>query len=170
MDENAIVAFFNQKYDEHKSRITGEYYFKFNQNLSMAGICRYPTGNRRGTIELSRVYVSAPSTTPEMIQKTILHEIAHAIAGHEAAHGPVWKAVCGEIGGDTNRCVKEFRPPNTYRYLIKCERGCEARRTSLGRRFKTTSVRCKRHREALKVYQMVRGGKYVHRPPGGVFC
>ena len=29
---------------------------------------------------------------------TILHEIAHAIAGANAGHGPVWKAVAKRIG------------------------------------------------------------------------
>ena len=29
---------------------------------------------------------------------TTVHEIAHVLAGHEAAHGPEWKAACGRLG------------------------------------------------------------------------
>ncbi len=32
------------------------------------------------------------------IRNTVLHEIAHAIAGPEAGHGPVWKATARRIG------------------------------------------------------------------------
>ena len=34
----------------------------------------------------------------EQIRDTVLHEIAHAIAGHEAGHGPLWKATARRIG------------------------------------------------------------------------
>lgn len=34
----------------------------------------------------------------ERIRDTVLHEIAHAIAGPEAGHGPLWKAVAQSIG------------------------------------------------------------------------
>ena len=32
------------------------------------------------------------------IRDTVLHEIAHALAGHAAGHGPVWKAIARRIG------------------------------------------------------------------------
>ena len=34
----------------------------------------------------------------EEIRDTVLHEIAHAIAGPEAGHGPLWKATVRRIG------------------------------------------------------------------------
>ena len=34
----------------------------------------------------------------EQIRDTVLHEIAHAIAGREAGHGPLWKATARRIG------------------------------------------------------------------------
>ena len=34
----------------------------------------------------------------EQIRDTVLHEIAHAIAGHGAGHGPLWKATARRIG------------------------------------------------------------------------
>jgi hypothetical protein len=38
----------------------------------------------------------------EEIRDTLLHEIAHAIAGHKAGHGAEWKAVCRRIGAKPN--------------------------------------------------------------------
>ncbi len=34
----------------------------------------------------------------EQVRDTVLHEIAHAIAGPEAGHGPLWKATARRIG------------------------------------------------------------------------
>jgi len=39
----------------------------------------------------------------EQVRDTILHEIAHAIAGHKAGHGWQWKAECRRIGANPNR-------------------------------------------------------------------
>ncbi len=46
------------------------------------------------------------------IRDTVLHEIAHALAGHAAGHGPVWKAIARRIGA-TPRAKAYDRPPNT---------------------------------------------------------
>ena len=34
----------------------------------------------------------------DVVRQTMLHEIAHALVGYEAAHGPVWKRKAAEIG------------------------------------------------------------------------
>lgn len=58
-------------------------------------------GNVAHTIRLSRHWMAH---IPEAeIRDTILHEIAHAIAGHKAGHGWEWKAVCRRIGANPNR-------------------------------------------------------------------
>ncbi len=57
-----------------------------------AGQCRY----RFKTISLSVHFVRRNSI--EEVAETILHEIAHAIAGWEAGHGEAWKRVCRRIG------------------------------------------------------------------------
>jgi predicted SprT family Zn-dependent metalloprotease len=44
---------------------------------------------------------------------TILHEIAHALAGHKAGHGPAWKAKCAQIGAKPKRCFgREIKMPD----------------------------------------------------------
>ncbi len=54
----------------------------------------------------------------------LLHEIAHAIAGWAAAHGPEWKAVCRQIGADPRpyRDKPPFEPPP--KYILTCP-GCD---------------------------------------------
>ncbi len=47
-------------------------------------------------IELSYDFIV--NNDESAVLDTILHEIAHAIAGIEADHGPAWKAVCRQIG------------------------------------------------------------------------
>lgn len=47
-------------------------------------------------ISLSKPYVTLNEVA--VIQDTILHEIAHALAGGLAGHGPVWKAKAIELG------------------------------------------------------------------------
>ncbi len=44
----------------------------------------------------------------------ILHEVAHAIAGHKAAHGPAWQAVCRRLGCNPSR-FKDAVIPGPWR-------------------------------------------------------
>ncbi len=56
------------------------------------GDCHF--GDR--VIRISRAH--ALQGSEEQIRNTVLHEIAHAIAGPEAGHGPLWKATARRIG------------------------------------------------------------------------
>lgn len=49
-------------------------------------------------ISLSRQYITTGTDT--QLRNTILHEIAHAHAGHAAGHGPAWKAAAVRVGAD----------------------------------------------------------------------
>lgn len=69
-----------------------EYSFKWNRRKKTYGLCSY----RTKTIQLSTFLTK--SCPEEQVRDTILHEIAHAIAGYEAGHGPKWKAVARQIG------------------------------------------------------------------------
>jgi predicted SprT family Zn-dependent metalloprotease len=53
-------------------------------------------GGFNRAIELSYDFVV--NNDEAAVLDTILHEIAHAIAGVKADHGPAWKAVCRQIG------------------------------------------------------------------------
>jgi len=67
-----------------------------------AGYCKY----RSKTISISGHWLNNPKFTDEHVLDTILHEIAHALVGYEAKHGPVWKAKASEIGATPKSCFK----------------------------------------------------------------
>jgi predicted SprT family Zn-dependent metalloprotease len=75
--------------------------FGFDLSKVRAGVCQY-TPKR---ITLSKYFVEL--NTVEETTDTILHEIAHAICGHEAGHGPVWQAVARAIGAKPEKCCGE---------------------------------------------------------------
>lgn len=66
--------------------------FDFDHAKRRAGLCDY----RRKRISVSR-YLAARFEDDD-IHQTLLHEVAHALAGHPAAHGPEWKKIAREIG------------------------------------------------------------------------
>lgn len=73
--------------------------FDFDHAKRRAGLCDY----RRKRITVSR-YLAARFDDDE-IHQTLLHEVAHAMAGHTAAHGPEWKRIArdlGYVGGTTH--------------------------------------------------------------------
>ena len=79
------------------------------------GMCNYTYK----TITLSKTLVEANSE--ERVRNTILHEIAHAIAGHTAGHGWKWRQVAQMLGCDARRC---FSSENTVipqgKYTLTC--------------------------------------------------
>lgn len=69
-----------------------EWSFGFDHAKRRAGLCNYT--ERRITV--SR-YLAAKFEDDE-IHQVLLHEVAHALAGPSAGHGPRWKRIAAEIG------------------------------------------------------------------------
>ncbi|PRI11433.1 SprT-like domain-containing protein [Leucobacter massiliensis] len=69
-----------------------EWSFGFDHAKRRAGLCNY--AERRITV--SR-YLAARFEDDE-IHQVLLHEVAHALAGPSAGHGPRWKRIAAEIG------------------------------------------------------------------------
>lgn len=87
----------------------GTWSFGFDNAKRRAGLCNYT--ERRITV--SR-YLAAKFDDDE-VHQILLHEVAHAIAGSDAAHGAKWKRVAREIGYVGNRThdgeiAHEFAP------------------------------------------------------------
>ena len=83
--------------------------FGFDNAKTRAGLCNY-TDKR---ISVSK-YLAARYEDDE-IHQVLLHEVAHAIAGTRAGHGPKWKAVAKELGYEGKRLhdgeiANEFAP------------------------------------------------------------
>jgi predicted SprT family Zn-dependent metalloprotease len=85
--------------------------FGFNRRKRSLGLCRYT--ERR--IELSLHFVAAHDEPS--VRDVILHEIAHALAGHKAAHGPLWRAICEAIGARPERCGEALMPAGRWRAI-----------------------------------------------------
>ncbi len=66
--------------------------FAFLESGRRLGDCRY----RDRVIRVGRAH--ALEGNDAQIRDTVLHEIAHALAGPGAGHGPVWKAIARRIG------------------------------------------------------------------------
>lgn len=98
-----------------------EWSFAFDNAKRRAGLCDY-TARR---ISVSRYL--AQRYDDDEIHQVLLHEVAHAIAGPRAGHGPRWKRAADELGyvggrlhdGET---ADEFAPwvgvcPNGHEYF-----------------------------------------------------
>jgi len=105
--------------------------FRFNRRKRALGICHYDAQR----IELSSHFVAANDL--DEVRDTVLHEIAHALAGPAAGHGAAWKAACVKVGARPQRLAPPqiAMPPGRWR--ARCP-GCNAlhtrhRRPSKGR-------------------------------------
>jgi predicted SprT family Zn-dependent metalloprotease len=106
MDQFDAARMARQRMDAHGLT---DWAFAFNRARRGMGLCRYT--DRR--IELSIHYVLW--NPPEEVLDTILHEIAHALAGPRAGHGPAWKRQCVRIGATPQRCGDAAMPPGRWR-------------------------------------------------------
>lgn len=89
--------------------------FRYDGARRRFGVCRFSSK----VISLSRPLVELNSEAE--CRDTVLHEIAHALAGPAAGHGPHWRAMCVRTGADPRRCydgdqVQEPEP----RYQAVC--------------------------------------------------
>lgn len=82
----------------------------------IAGMCNFS----RKQITISLFLANAMTT--ENVTDTILHEIAHALAGSKAGHGDDWKAVCVRIGAKPERCydTSDIDPSKRHRFIGFC--------------------------------------------------
>ncbi|MEX2672648.1 MAG: SprT-like domain-containing protein [Phycisphaeraceae bacterium] len=95
-----------------------------------------PTGRiiETKTLRLSRHLVRLNDDFE--VRDTILHEIAHAIAGVENGHNHIWRKVCREIGARPQRLAGEEVVVVRGRYAVVC--GCCGR--LLGTRHRRMAV------------------------------
>ena len=66
--------------------------FAFDNARTRAGLCNYD----RKRISVSRLL--AARDDDDEIHQVLLHEVAHALAGPAAGHGPAWKRTATELG------------------------------------------------------------------------
>ena len=88
--------------------------FRFDRALRRFGSCHYLTAT---------ITLSAPLTllnSEVEVRDTLLHEIAHAIAGPQAGHGPEWKKYAAALGARPQRCYDgQVEAPQAH-YVSAC--------------------------------------------------
>lgn len=132
------------------------YRFAWNNRRRAAGVCSY----RRKTIELSMPLTSL-SNEVDVID-TILHEIAHALAGHDAGHGWKWQQIARSIGCNGDRCYNEGNKESTFeaykavaKYKGVCPNGHESFKNRMPRVEHSCSKCCpKFNKNFLFVYKI----------------
>jgi predicted SprT family Zn-dependent metalloprotease len=90
VDAEVVVALAERLLAQHLPH--AGWRFGFDNAKRRAGACDYT----RRRITLSR-HLAAKAGEEEVLQ-VLLHEVAHALAGHAAAHGPRWRSVARRIG------------------------------------------------------------------------
>jgi predicted SprT family Zn-dependent metalloprotease len=71
--------------------------FAFDNARTRAGLCSYD----RKRISVSRLL--AGRYDDDEIHQVLLHEVAHALAGARAGHGPRWKKIATDLGYEGKR-------------------------------------------------------------------
>ena len=89
----------------------------FDDAKARAGVCR----SDRREIGLSRALVRLYS--PAQVTETVLHEIAHALAGPGHGHDRVWRATALRIGSSGTRCVADDAPRIEGAWVGRCPAG-----------------------------------------------
>ena len=98
--------------------------FTFNRRKRAFGLCDFQSR----TIYLSSTLTELNDEAA--VRNTLLHEIAHALAGHKAGHGPAWREVARSIGAKPRRCYREDevkQPPSPYLLVCPSCRGSTPR-------------------------------------------
>lgn len=109
-DEIKALAYSEMK----KHEVPYEWRFDFDNACARAGACHY----FHKKITLSKRLVG--KWTMSQIRDTILHEIAHVLAGRIHGHDDVWKATAARIGCSGRVCYSDvFVEP---KFILYC--GC----------------------------------------------
>ena len=121
--------------------------FRFSAARHRLGECR----ERERVLLLSRKH--AVNGSHAEVTDTILHEIAHALAGAKARHGPAWKEVARRIGATPKARAEESADARRRKEAAKARfrSGMEVRfRTRGGQRQEGTIVRMNRVRATVR--------------------
>ena len=120
---------------EGQPRGPGHWSFGFNNRKRCLGLCRFDAKR----IELSAAFVQRNGE--DAVRDTVLHEVAHALAGARAGHGAAWKAACVRIGARPERLDREADMP-AGRWRAVCP-GCGHEHTRHRRPAQASRYHCR---------------------------
>lgn len=114
-----------------------------------------------------RISLSGPLTrvhSEEQVRDTILHEIAHALVGHQHGHDRVWKAKARELGASDQRCFSSEEARELAPFIGICPAGHEVRRHKRPTRLVSCS-RCSSRYDPNSIFEWTyRGHSFTHSP------
>ena len=141
MTDAELYALGRRLLDEHGLH---DWDFLIGNARNQFGVCVY--GMKR--IRISRVVAAL---NPGMVEDTILHEIAHALAGHPAGHGPEWRAVARSLGCNAERLHQGMVPEPAWRGTCRNCGTVVARRNRLSKSTQNTACGrcCREHNDGL---------------------
>jgi len=111
--QDRVVALANELFQKHRLI---NYSFGFDRAVRRAGLCNYT--QRRITISKHLL-----ETDIDQIEQVLLHEIAHALVGQQAGHGPLWKAKATELGYRHERINGTELAKSTAKWEGRCPEG-----------------------------------------------
>ncbi len=111
MDMNVAMLLCAQQMEKYGLK---DWKFRWTDSTKTLGMCWHRTKE----IGLSRRYVQLNDA--ESVLDTIRHEIAHAIVGHAAGHGPLWQAIAIGIGATPRACADDIISAAKYDTNCKC--------------------------------------------------
>ena len=103
--------------------------FEFNKRKGSLGMCAVLNKPMKGNDKKKFIMLSSPNTilrTPEEVEQTILHEIAHALDWEETksmSHGYNWKKWCRKVGYKGSR-ISTTGETAKGKYTLTCK-SCE---------------------------------------------
>lgn len=117
MDLLVLKAYALRKMEEYGLLERG-WSFEFDGASTRFGLCHFG----RKVISVSEPLVLL-NAEPEC-RETVLHEIAHALAGPRAGHGPNWAEACRRVGVEPKPCFRaddvEMPPPKYWAVCPSC--------------------------------------------------
>ncbi|MDR1213589.1 MAG: SprT-like domain-containing protein [Propionibacteriaceae bacterium] len=102
--------------DQH---LGGDWSFDFDHARARVGCCHFQT--RRITVSRHLT----PQLSQQELEQAVLHEIAHALVGAEAGHGPAWRQIAGRLGYTGRRTIDLPAARRQARWRAVCPRGHE---------------------------------------------
>lgn len=100
-------------------QLEGHWSFRFDRATTRLGQCDH----RSRSISVSRYLTD--KATPAEVTQVLLHEIAHALAGPRAAHGPRWRSIARQIGYVGGRTHTLEPAHDRAKWVGECPRGHE---------------------------------------------
>lgn len=113
--QGLILALAERKIAEHLD--LENWKFEFDSAKRRAGLCNYTEQK----IQLSKYHVGIHTVDENM--QVVLHEIAHAISGHDAGHSKVWLNNAKRIGYRNERFTGKEIAEETAPWVGICPRG-----------------------------------------------